>query len=164
MGHHRWTAAAREVARQFWGTNPGFELVMGSLGSLGALFIHGGLVRRVVTAYSGDAFPTYSPNPVFQRAYESGAVDVEHWSFLTMARRLEAAALGLPAMPVHPLGRAAMAANPAYAEIDVEGRAVGMVSALRPDMTLLHAVAADRQGNVAVAPPGLEGIAGAFAA
>ena len=164
MGHHRWTAAARELARQHWRTDPGFELVMASLGSLGALFVHGGLVRRTVTAYSGDAFPTYSPNPVFQRAYESGAVEVEHWSFLTLIRRLEAAALGLPAMPVQPLGRSAIADNAAYDEIDVDGARLGMVRPLSPDVTLLHAVAADRAGNIAVAPPSLDGVAGAFAA
>ena len=61
MGHSRWTAAARELARQFWDTDPGFTLVMTSLGALGALFFRGGLVRKVVTAYSGNSFPTYTP-------------------------------------------------------------------------------------------------------
>jgi acyl CoA:acetate/3-ketoacid CoA transferase alpha subunit len=42
----------------------------------------------VVTAYSGNSFPSYSPNPIFQRAYESGDVEVEHWSILTLAQRL----------------------------------------------------------------------------
>ncbi|MFL6239716.1 MAG: CoA-transferase [Actinomycetes bacterium] len=164
MGHHRWTAAARELCRQHWRADPGFTLVMPSLGSLGVLFVHGGLVRRTVTAYSGDAFPTYSPNPVFQRGYESGAVEPEHWSFLTLIRRLEAAALGLPAMPVQPLRGSSLAQNPAYDEIDVDGQPLGIVRPLAPDVTLLHAVAADRAGNVAIAPPSLDGVAGAFAA
>ena len=83
LGHSRWTAAARELARQFWGTDPGFTLVMTSLGALGAAFFRGGLVRKVVTAYSGNSFPTYTPNPIFRQAYESGEVEVEHWSILT---------------------------------------------------------------------------------
>jgi hypothetical protein len=78
MGHSRWTAGARELARQFWGTDPGFTLVMTSLGALGAAFFRGGLVRKVVTAYSGNSFPTYTPNPIFRQAYESGDVEVEH--------------------------------------------------------------------------------------
>jgi acyl CoA:acetate/3-ketoacid CoA transferase alpha subunit len=164
MGHHRWTAAARELCRQHWRADPGFTLVMASLGSLGVLFFHGGLVRRTVTAYSGDAFPTYSPNPIFQRGYESGEVEPEHWSFLTLIRRLEAASLGLPAMPVRPLGRSTIASNPAYDEIEIDGQRMGMVTALAPDVTLLHAVAVDQAGNVAVAPPALDGVAGAFAA
>ena len=49
VGHSRWSAAAREVVRQWWQRDPGFELVMLSLSSLGAAFFRGGLVRRVVT-------------------------------------------------------------------------------------------------------------------
>src|ERR1700685_4305795 len=72
LGHSRWTAGARELARQFEGKDPGFTLVMTSLGALGALFFQGGLVKKVVTTYSGNSFPTYNPNPIFKRAYESG--------------------------------------------------------------------------------------------
>ena len=91
VGHTRWTAAAREVVRQFWGRDPRFTLVMLSLSSLGTLFFKGGLVEKVVTGYSGDTFPNFTPNPIFARAYERGEVAVEHWSFLAFAQRLEAA-------------------------------------------------------------------------
>ncbi|MHB8452568.1 MAG: CoA-transferase [Mycobacteriales bacterium] len=167
LGHHRWTAAARELARQHWGTRPGpdLELVMASLGSMGTLLVAGGLLRHVVTAYSGDAFPTYSPNPIYQRAYAAGRPTVEHWSFLTLVRRLEAAAAGLPAAPVRPLSRTTFAReNPAYFEVDTPAGPLGLVSALAPDVTLLHAVAADTAGNLVIAPPMLDGVAGAFAA
>ncbi len=63
LGHSRWTAAARELARQQWGTDAGLTLIMTSLGALGALFFRGGMVRRVVTAYSGNSFPSYAPEP-----------------------------------------------------------------------------------------------------
>ena len=98
VGHTRWTAAASEVVRQWWGRDPGFTLVMLSLSSLGTLFFRGGLVRKVVTGYSGDTFPNFTPNPWFARAYERGDVEVEHWSFLAFTQRLEAAARGLPAV------------------------------------------------------------------
>ncbi|MBV8691852.1 MAG: hypothetical protein JOY57_09360, partial [Actinobacteria bacterium] len=42
-GHSRWTAAARELARQMWGSDPGLTLQMVSLSTLGALFFRGGL-------------------------------------------------------------------------------------------------------------------------
>ena len=164
LGHHRWTAAARELARQWWGRDPGFELVMASLGSLGALLFRGGLVRRVVTAYSGDAFPTYSPNPVFSGAYTSGEVAVEHWSFLSLAQRLEAAARGLPAVVTASVAGSSMAGNDAYEEVDTGFGRVGLVAPLAPDVTLLHAALADRKGNLAVAPPALDGVWGALAA
>ena len=114
LGHSRWTASARELARQFWGEDPGFTLVMTSLGALGALFFRGGLVQKVVTAYSGNTFPTYGPNPVFRKAYESGEVEVEQWSILTLSQRLEAAARGLPAAVTGSLVGSSMADNDAF--------------------------------------------------
>jgi acyl CoA:acetate/3-ketoacid CoA transferase beta subunit/acyl CoA:acetate/3-ketoacid CoA transferase alpha subunit len=162
-GHCRWTAAARQVVRHFWGRDPGFTLAMVSLGSLGALFFEGGLVRKVVTTYSGDSFPTYTPNPVFQHGYASG-VEVEHWSILTFAQRLEAAARGLPAVVTGSLRGSAMGDNPSYACVDSPFGEVGLLAPLVPDVTLVHGAVADARGNVAMSEPLLEGVWGAWAA
>jgi len=163
-GHSRWTAAARELARQNWGTDAGFTLVMLSLSSLGALFFRGGMVRKVVTTYSGDTFPTYTPNPIFQEAYASGAVDVEHWSILTFTQRLEAAARGLPALVTGSLQGSSMASNEAFTVADTPFGPVGLVAPLAPDVTLVHGAVADREGNVVLSEPLLEGSWGAWAA
>ncbi|MCL4445362.1 MAG: hypothetical protein M1134_00585 [Actinobacteria bacterium] len=164
LGHSRWTAAARELARQFWGTDPGFTLIMTSLGALGALFFEGGLVRKVVTAYSGNSFPRYTPNPIFTRAYESGDVEVEHWSILTLAQRLEAAARGLPAAVTGSIRGSSMESNAGFAVAVSDFGPVGLVSPLFPDVALLHAAVADRNGNLALSEPLLEGVWGAWAA
>lgn len=174
VGHSRWTAAAREVVRQWWGRDPRFTLIMVSLGSLGALLFEGGMVERVVTAYSGDPFPTFSPNPVFQRAYASGEVAVEHWSILTFTQRLEAAARGLPAVVTGSLAGSSMAANAAYAAVsspfaaggghDGPPAPIGLVAPLAPDVCLLHAALADTDGNILMSAPMLEGVWGAWAA
>src|SRR3982074_567422 len=164
VGHTRWTAATYEVVRQWWDRDPGFTLVMLSLSSLGALFFRGGLVRKVVTGYSGDTFPNFTPNPVFGRAYLSGEVDVEHWSFLAFSQRLEAAARGLPAVVTRSIHRSSMAHNDGYTRVDTPFGEVGLLSPLAPDVALLHAPLADRDGNVAVNPPLLEGVWGALAA
>ena len=137
MGHSRWTAAARELARQFWGTDPGFTLVMTSLGALGAAFFRGGLVRKVVTAYSGNSFPTYTPNPIFRQAYESGEVEVEHWSILTLGQRLEAAARGLPATVTGSLVGSSMADNDAFTVVDSPFGPLGLLEPLAPDVALV---------------------------
>jgi acyl CoA:acetate/3-ketoacid CoA transferase alpha subunit/acyl CoA:acetate/3-ketoacid CoA transferase beta subunit len=163
-GHSRWTAAAREMARQHWGTDAGFTLVMLSLSSLGALFFRGGMVRKVVTTYSGDTFPTYTPNPIFQEAYSSGAVEVEHWSILTYTQRLEAAARGLPAMVTGSLQGSSMAANAAFTVANSAFGPVGLLAPLVPDVTLMHGAVADREGNVVLSEPMLEGAWGAWAA
>ena len=162
--HTRWTAVARHLVRHWWGRDPHFTLVMLSLSSLGALFFRGGLVDKVVTGYSGDVFPSFSPNPNFSGAYLRGEVEVEHWSFLTFLQRLEAAARGLPAVTTGSLAGSSMADNPGYAQLDSPFGPVGLVQAYAPDIALLHAPVADRQGNLAFQPPGLEGVWGALAA
>jgi len=164
IGHSRWTAGARELVRQFWGTDPGFTLVMTSLGALGTLFFRGGLVRKVITAYSGNSFPTYTPNPVFRAGYESGQVEVEHWSILTLSQRLEAAARGLPAAVTGSLVGSSMAANDAFTVVESPFGPVGLLEPLAPDVSLVHAAAADRAGNLVFSEPLLDGVWGAWAA
>ena len=164
LGHSRWTASARELARQFWGEDPGFTLVMTSLGALGALFFRGGLVRKVVTAYSGNTFPTYGPNPVFRKAYESGEVEVEQWSILTLSQRLEAAARGLPAAVTGSLAGSSMADNDAFQVIDSPFGPLGVLEPLAPDVALVHAAIADASGNLAFSEPLLDGVWGCWAA
>ena len=164
LGHSRWTAGARELARQFWDEDPHFTLIMTSLGALGALFFRGGLVDKVVTTYSGNSFPTYTPNPIFRQAYESGEVAVEHWSILTLAQRLEAAARGLPAAVTGSLVGSSMAENDGFTVVDSPFGPLGVVAPLAPDVALVHAAVADRHGNLAFSEPLLEGVWGAWAA
>jgi acyl CoA:acetate/3-ketoacid CoA transferase alpha subunit len=147
-----------------WGQDPGFTLVMTSLGALAGSFFQGGLLRKVVTAYSGNNFPTYNPNPIFRKAYDSGAVEVEHSSILTLAQRMEAAARGLPAMVTGSLAGSSMAANAGFTEIDSPFGSLGLLSPLAPDIALVHAAVADRAGNLAFSEPLLEGVWGAWAA
>lgn len=163
-GHSRWTAAARHLARRYWGRDPRLTLVMLSLSSLGTLFFRGGLVRKVVTGYSGDIFPSFTPNPIFGDAYLSGAVEVEHWSFLAFLQRLEAAARGYPAIVTRSIAGSSMEENEGFAMLDTPFGEVGMLAPLVPDVALLHAPLADREGNVALNPPLLEGVWGALAA
>ncbi len=164
LGHSRWTAAARELIRQRWGSDPGLTLIMTSLGALGAAFFRGGLVHKVVTAYSGNSFPSYAPNPVFQRGYQSGEVEVEHWSILTLAQRLEAAARGLPAVVTGSIAGSDLAANPGFATVDSPFGSIGLLGPLAPDVALCHAAVSDADGNLALSEPLLEGVWGAWAA
>src|SRR5829696_3552951 len=143
VGHTRWTAATREVVRQWWGRDPGFTLVMLSLSSLGALFFRGKLVRKVITGYSGDTFPNFTPNPWFARAYEAGEVEVEHWSFLAFAQRLEAGARGLPAIVTRSIAGSSMERNDAFARVDSPFGELGVLAPLQADVALLHAPMAD---------------------
>lgn len=139
MGHSRWTALARELARQHWGKRSGFTLIMASLSSLGTVLFRAGCLKKVVTVYSGDSFPVFTPNPVFQEAYESGTVEVENWSFLSYIQRLRAAATGVPAVVTGSVRGSSMAGNEAYTEADTSFGRVSLVAPLVPDVVLVHA-------------------------
>lgn len=164
MGHSRWSALVRELARQHWGKPSEFTLIMASLSSLGAVLFRAGCLKKVVTVYSGDSFPVFTPNPVFQEAYASGAVEVEDWSFLSYIQRLRAAATGVPAAVTGSVRGSSMTENSAYEEVETGFGRVCLVAPLEPDIALVHAAVADRQGNLAIAPPMFEGAVGAFAA
>ncbi len=164
LGHSRWTAAAREMARQQWGTHAGITLIMTSLGALGALFFRAGMLRKVITAYSGNSFPSYAPNPIFKAAYESGEVALEHWSILSLAQRLEAAARGLPAVVTGSVAESDLAENAGFATVDSPFGPVGLLAPLAPDVALCHAAVADAGGNLVLTEPMLEGAWGLWAA
>jgi acyl CoA:acetate/3-ketoacid CoA transferase alpha subunit len=163
-GHSRWTVLAREVCRQFWGRDPGFELQFVSLGNLSTLFFHGGLLRRCVTAFIGNGFPTGGPNPIYSRAVQAGDVEVEHWSILTFQQRVEAAARGLPALVTGSLEGTSMEENAGYQRVDTRFGTVGLVAPLVPDVALIHAPLADVDGNVAMSGPMMEGLWAGWAA
>jgi acyl CoA:acetate/3-ketoacid CoA transferase alpha subunit/acyl CoA:acetate/3-ketoacid CoA transferase beta subunit len=159
--HHRPSALVWELVRQFWGRRPGFTVVStGVTGPFHAL-VQGGLAARLVTAFCGDTFPAPSPHPIYQRAFiEKGDVEVECWSLLTIAQRLRAAAEGFPFAVTRSLLGSSMEDNPGVEVLD----GVLRMAALKPDISFLHAAAADPSGNVVLSPPFGESTWGALAA
>lgn len=169
IGHAymRPNAAVNEICRRFWKQDPGFTV--SSLGFIAnmVLFVQGGLVRRIITTFCGDSYPFPGPNRVYQEAFREGRLEIENWTVLTLPQRLLAAAMGVEWMPTHSLLGSSMQEENAEDFRVVEfpdGTAVGMVRALHPDLTLIHAWAADRAGNVLVTPPYAENVYAAFAA
>ena len=163
VGHARWTAATREVVRQWWGRDPQFTLVMLSLSSLGALFFRGGLVRKVITGYSGDTFPELHAQSDFRGCVRAGrgrsrALVVPRVLAATGGRRA-----GLPAIVTRSIAGSSMESNAGYARVESPFGEIGLLSPLQPDVALLAPIA-DRAGNVALHPPLLEGVWGALGA
>ena len=89
---------------------------------------------------------------------------MEHWSILTLSQRLEAAARGLAAMVTGSLVDSSMADNEGFAVVDSPFGPVGLLEPLAPDVSLVHAAAADRAGNLVFSEPLLDGVWGAWAA
>ncbi|MBC7254466.1 MAG: glutaconate CoA-transferase [Actinobacteria bacterium] len=169
LGHAymRPNAALYEICRRFWRRDPGFTL--SSLGFIAnmVLLVHGGLARKLITTFCGDSYPFPGPNRVYQEAYREGRLEIENWTVLTLPQRLMAGALGVEWMPTHSLVGSSMADENAedFRVVEMpDGSRVGMVRALNPDLTLIHAWAADRAGNLLLTPPYAENVFAAFAA
>src|SRR5512145_1375689 len=161
-------AAILEIARQFHGSKPGFTLIMRGIRDTVSILIHLGLIKKVITAFSGNVYPWYSPNPVAQRAYTGKKVELEDWSILTLPLRLMAGALGVGVMPTTSLIGSSMAERnqDAFTVIDDPfgtGKKIGLVKALNPDIAIVHGVAADREGNTILTAPYSESLWGAKA-
>ncbi len=169
--HARANPLVREVVRQWWGRSPDFTLATVGIGSPWTALIHGGLARRVITTFMGEGYPFPAPQPLISRAVLEGRLEVSNWSMLTFPLRLLAGAMGLPFLPTRSLLGSSMEEDNTRTgdfiatddPFGAEGR-VGYVRALVPDLALLHGWAADRAGNVIIAPPMNENLYGAMAA
>lgn len=160
MTHARGSAGFFELVRAFAGTEPGFELQAVQMTSVLAPLVHAGLARRIVTSWAGDSYWTPGPNGVYQRAWADG-LPFEHWSILTFAQRLAAGARGLGWTTTRALAGSSIATDNGLRTLE-DGSV--LLPALVPDVSILHAPAADAQGNVLFSPPLFEGVWGALAA
>lgn len=121
--------------------------------------IGAGCARRVVAAWVGNVMMGSAYN--FRRAIEEGVPHpvemVDHTNF-TVALALHAAALGVPFLPTYTtmgsdiFGRAAGRNTPGLAEFQAPftGESMTAVRALAPDVTILQAQRADKEGNTHV--------------
>ncbi len=157
-----------EIVRQFWGRDPAFTFIAygGSCTNL-VPFLAGGLVKKVLASYLGDSYPFPAPNPLIQKAFAEGRVEFEEWSMLTLTQRLAAGAMGLPFFPTRSLGGSSLAENLRdFTRIQdpFSGEEIGLVKALRPDLSLVHGWLADPEGNTVLGLPLVGNVYGALAA
>ncbi|MEV7046759.1 CoA-transferase [Streptomyces anulatus] len=129
-----------------------------------------GAVRKVITGFVGDTYPSPRPNRLYRELAEGRPFEVEMWSLLSYTQRLMAGALGQPFATTGSMlaetdlrhgkeGKLHLVPHPENPE-----RTVTLLSPLRPRFTLFHGVAADRRGNVVACPPLGEGAWAAYAA
>lgn len=147
--------ATTALVREFAGTRPGFTVSTGGLVSSQASLVSQGLVDRLIGSFIGDNYPNAAPNPVYQRAIDSAAVNLEETSLWTVFARIVAGALGVPFFPVRSLAGSDLARQDWVREVidPFSEERVTVVRALTPDVTIAHGVAADEDGNVILAPP-----------
>jgi acyl CoA:acetate/3-ketoacid CoA transferase alpha subunit/acyl CoA:acetate/3-ketoacid CoA transferase beta subunit len=164
----RPNAAVLELVRQFAGTDPGFTLVSAGLVNIQHALVELGLVRKLIVSFAGENYPVARPNPALVRAIAAKRVQIEHWSLWSLIARLTAGALGVSHFPVRSMRGSTMGKEAAergeLVELPGADGTTSFVSALRPDVVLLHAAAADEFGNLVLAAPYGEGQMGALAA
>jgi acyl CoA:acetate/3-ketoacid CoA transferase alpha subunit/acyl CoA:acetate/3-ketoacid CoA transferase beta subunit len=160
-------AASNALVRVFAGSKPGFWVVCAGMVANQASLASEGLLRKMTVSFVGENYPTASPNRIFQAAINSGALEIENQSLLVIAQRLAAGASGFPFALTRSLVGSSMANNADFLQIADPfgaGETVGAVRAIVPDITIMHGLAADEQGNILVSPPFGEGDIVAFAA
>jgi glutaconate CoA-transferase subunit A len=110
--------------------------------------IGAGCVGKIRAAWVGNVITGSSYN--FRQAVESGAIEMEDHSNLTLAMALRAGAMGVPFMPARTaLGSDLYQTNPSLKTITCPftGATLTAVAALNPDVALIHAQRADENGN-----------------
>jgi glutaconate CoA-transferase subunit A len=113
--------------------------------------IGAGCARKLVFSWGGN--PGVGSLHRFRDAVENswpGPLEIEEHSHAGMANRYVAGASGLPFAVLRGYAGTGLAASPSIAEITCPftGEQLTAVSALRPDVTVIHAQRADRAGNV----------------
>ncbi len=168
----RSNAAILAIAKRFGDQRPAFTLSSTGFHSLAHLL---GLLRlgtRYVGCFYGDNYPTPRPNPLYQQLIDEGAV-LEHWSLWSYVTALRAAAQGEPfAFTSSLLGTSLAQGLEQHGryfetEVDVPGAGksrCGLLRALCPDVTFVHAPVASSSGFAWFSAPQSEGFHGAFAA
>ena len=151
-------ALTYQLMREFWGKDPQFTIITQALFSQLLALVHGRLAKKVLTSFAGNGYPSTRPNPVIQKAYLSKEVEFENWTMRTIPQRLLAGAMGWGFIPTKSILGSSMAEEnkDSFKILEdpfIPGESIGLLKALRPDITLLHAVAADRSGNALMTYP-----------
>lgn len=112
------------------------------------LMVAAGCARKVIFSYSGN--PGVGSLKWLRDGIQNGTLEWEEYSHFGMISRLQAGASGLPFMPMKQTGALDLErANPQYRRIvdPYGGEDVVVVPALLPDVAIVHAQRADREGN-----------------
>jgi len=110
--------------------------------------IGAGCVSKIAAAWVGNVIT--GSGYMFRNAVESGELVVRDYSNLALAMGLLAGSMGLPFMPLRStLGSSLPDTNPELSTVicPFTGEKLAAVSAITPDVTIIHAQRADANGN-----------------
>lgn len=128
-----------------------------------------GAVRHVESCFFGDTYPSPRPNRIYRDLAAGLPFTAQTWSLLSYTQRLVAGATGAPYAVTASLAASDLVRGKEsdlwfVPDPAVPGGHVTLVRSMRPDLTLVHGVCADRRGNVVLCAPLGEGPWAAYAA
>jgi glutaconate CoA-transferase, subunit A len=138
-------AAGHEIIRQ---GRRGLVLARATPDLIYDQMVAAGCAKKVIFSYMGN--PGVGSLRVIRSAIEQGKLEWEEYSHFGMITRLQAAASGLPFLPMNQTAAADLErANPNIKRIadPYGGREVVVVPALVPDVAIVHVQRADLEGN-----------------
>ena len=158
------------VARIFQNKNPNFTVSMAAMhGAAHALTI-AKVIKKLITGFAGDNYPRPVPNRMYNKILMGDPYEIELWSLLSLIQRFMAGAMKLPGFFTNSLIGSDMALDKlgkTLFEIDDplhRDKKIALVTPLNPDITFVHGVCADKNGNIMLSAPFGEGVWGAMAA
>jgi glutaconate CoA-transferase subunit A len=120
------------------------------------LLVAGGCAARVELAFGAiNLAGRVRPMPCLKRAIESGAIEWAEHDGYRVVQRLRAASMGLPFIPAPDAEVSALSGHepPTLVDDPFTGERVAVERAFHPDVAIVHAHAADEQGNLYIEDP-----------
>jgi acyl CoA:acetate/3-ketoacid CoA transferase alpha subunit len=157
-----------QLVREFWGKDPGFTIINNMAATIISL-LQGKMVKKIIASFAGDGYPSSGPNPIIRKAFLSGEVQFENWTMLTVPQRLLAGAMGWGFTPTKSIIGSTMEEENKDSFKVIENpfnpaEKIGLLKELRPDIAMLHGIAADRCGNLILSYPLSGDVFGAWGA
>ena len=162
-------AAVHELLRQFRGASlsPAERFALVAIGATvwSGPLVHEVMIDRLVVSFAGLGYPSPAPHPILRDRIADGSLEIEDWTYLTLIQRLRAGALGHPFVPTNSLEDSSIGPSEETAAIEspFDDEAGLVVSPLEPDVSFVHGIVADRDGNTVVSPILSEDHWGAYA-
>jgi 3-oxoacid CoA-transferase subunit A len=186
----RPNALIYSLARVYYETNPEFTISVAGVHSSAHALTLSGIVKKMITGFLGDNYPKPAPNPLYANLFDGKPFELELWSLLTLIQRLMAAAMKLPGFITRSLVGSDLATDkigkylyllPNFSDFPQGSfdtlkheilraqrhsriQQMAFVLPLCPDISFVHGVLGDEDGNILLCPPAGEGPWGALAA
>ncbi len=179
------------LSRVFFEKNPEFTISLAGLHSSAHAITVSKIAKKIITGFAGDNYPKPGPNPLYKNVLNGDPFELELWSLLSLVQRLMASSLKLPGFVTRSLVGSDLAtdkigktlfllpdplktstgtfdslkheilrAERSLSHFD----SIAYILPLTPDITFVHGILGDEDGNLVLCPPAGEGPWGALAA